>query len=68
MIRAMEAAGPDLTTGKMLAELEKIKQYEDPCGGQTLTFGPEKHQGADSLFWSQIIDGRWTVLEQNLPY
>ena len=68
MIRAMEAAGPDLTTGKMLAELEKIKQYEDPFGGQTLTFGPEKHQGADSLFWSQIIDGRWTVLEQNLPY
>ena len=68
MIRAMEAAGPDLTTEKMLAALEKIRNYEDPFGGQTLTFGPEKHQGADSLFWSQIIDGKWVVLEENLAY
>ena len=68
MIRAMEAAGPDLTTEKMLAELENIRNYEDPFGGQTLTFGPEKHQGANSLFWSQIIDGKWVVLEENLPY
>ena len=68
MIRAMEAAGPDLTTEKMLSELENIKQYDDPFGGQTLTFGPDKHQGANSLIWSQIIDGRWTVLEQDLPF
>jgi len=68
MIRAMEAAGPDLTTEKMLAELEKIKNYEDPFGGQTLTFSPDKHQGSNSLFWSQIIDGKWVVLEKDLPY
>jgi branched-chain amino acid transport system substrate-binding protein len=68
MIRSMEAAGPDLTTEKMLAELEKIKNYEDPFGGQTLTFGPDKHQGSNSLFWSQIIDGKWVVLEKNLAY
>jgi len=68
MIRAMEAAGPDLTTEKMLAELEKIRNYEDPFGGPTLSFGPEKHQGSDSLYLSQIIDGQWTVVEKNLPY
>jgi len=68
MIRAMEAAGPDLTTGKMLAELEKIRNYEDPFGGPTLSFGPDKHQGADSLFLAQIIDGKWVVLEKELPY
>lgn len=68
MIRAMQAAGPDLTTEKMLAELEKIRDYVDPFGGPTLSFSPTKHQGSDSLYLSQIIDGRWTVLERNLPY
>jgi branched-chain amino acid transport system substrate-binding protein len=68
MIKAMEAAGPDLTTEKMLAELEKIQNYEDPFGGPTLSFGPDKHQGSDSLFLSQIVDGKWTVLEKDLPY
>jgi len=68
MIRAMESAGRDLTTDKMLAELEKIRHYEDPFGGPSLSFGPDKHQGSDSLFLSQIIDGKWTILEKNLPY
>ena len=68
MIRAMEAAGPDLTTAKMVAELEKIQGYEDPFGGPTLSFGPDKHQGSDSLFLSQIIDGQWKVVERDLPY
>jgi len=68
MIRSMEAAGPDLTTGKMLAELEKIQNYPDPFGGPTLSFSSEKHQGSDSLYLSQIIDGKWTLLEKDLPY
>jgi len=68
MIRAMQAAGRDLTTEKMVAELEKIQNYEDPFGGPTLSFGPTKHQGADSLTLSRIVDGKWVVLERNLPY
>lgn len=68
MIKAMEAAGRDLTTEKMLAELEKVSHYEDPFGGPSLSFGPDKHQGSDSIFLSQIIDGKWKVLEKNLPY
>jgi branched-chain amino acid transport system substrate-binding protein len=68
MISAMTAAGPDLTTAKMLAELEKIRNYADPFGGPTLSFGPDKHQGSDSLYLSQIIDGNWTVVEKDLPY
>jgi branched-chain amino acid transport system substrate-binding protein len=68
MIRAMESAGPDLTTDKMLAELEKIQNYVDPFGGPTLSFGPEKHQGSDSLFLSQIIDGEWSVVQRDLSY
>ena len=68
MIKAMEAAGSELTTESMLAELEKIRNYEDPFGGPSLSFGPDKHQGADTLYLSQIIGGKWTVLEKNLDY
>lgn len=68
MIRAMEAAGAKLTTERMLQELEKIQEYPDPFGGPSLSFGPDKHQGGDTLYLSQIIDGKWTVLEKNLIY
>lgn len=68
MIKAMENAGRDLTTSKMLAAMEQIRDYPDPFGGPSLTFGPDRHQGANTLYLSQIIDGRWTVLEKDLAY
>ena len=66
--RAMEAAGPDLTAEKMVAELEKIRNYPDPFGGPSVSFGPEKHQGTDSLLLAQIIDGRWVDIVEHIPY
>ena len=68
MIDAMRAAGPDLTTAKMLAELEKVKNYVDPFGGPALSFGPDKHQGSDSIYLSEVVDGKWQVVKRNLPY
>jgi branched-chain amino acid transport system substrate-binding protein len=68
MIKAMEAAGPDLTTEKMLAELEKTRDFVDPFGGPSLSLGPEKHHATDSIFLSQVIDGKWQVVQKNLPY
>lgn len=67
-IRAMEAAGPELTTEKLVAELEKIRNYEDPFGGPTLSLAADKHQAADSLYLSQVVDGKWQVLVKELPY
>ena len=52
----------------MLAELEKIRNFPDPFGGPTLSFGPDKHQGSDSIYLSQIIDGKWQVVEKDIPY
>ena len=60
--------GRDLTVDKMLAEIEKIDRYEDPFGGPTLSFSPDKHQGSDFLLLAQVIDGKWTVVEERLPY
>ncbi len=68
MIKAMEAAGPDLTTENMLAELEKVQNYPDPFGGPSLSFGPQKHQGSDSIHLSQIVDGEWQIVQKDLPY
>ena len=68
MIRSMEAAGPDLTTDRLLAELEKIRNYPDPFGGPTLSFAADKHQGSDSIYLSRIVDGEWQVIRKDLPY
>jgi len=68
MIKAMERAGPGLTTAKMLAELEGISEYEDPFGGPTMSFSPEKHQAVDSIYLSQVVDGKWVLVEKDLAY
>jgi len=67
-VRALEAAGPDLTLDKVLTALENIVNYEDPFGGPSLTFGPQKHQGGDYLFLYQVIDSKWQVVEEKIPY
>ena len=68
VVRALEAAGPDLTIDKVLAALEGISKYEDPFGGPSLSFSPTKHQGGDYLRFYQVRDGRWEVAVENIPY
>tara|TARA_B110000196_G_C21123008_1_gene654281 strand:- start:329 stop:1495 length:1167 start_codon:yes stop_codon:yes gene_type:complete len=68
MIKAMERAGRDLTTAKMLAEMEKISAYADPFGGPTISFSAEKHQAVDSIYLSQVVDGKWTLIQKDLAF
>ena len=67
-VRALEAAGPALTVENVLAQLEKIENYEDPFGGPSLTFSPTKHQGGDYLYLYEVIDSKWQVTEEKLPF
>lgn len=67
-VKAIDAAGRDLTTEKVLEGIENIRDYEDPFGGPSLSFGPDKHQGSDALMMSQVIGGKWVVVEEELPY
>ena len=67
-VRALEAAGPDITTEKVLAALETIENYEDPFGGPTLTFSPTKHQGGDYLYLYEVVNSQWEVVEEKLPF
>ena len=67
-VKAMEAAGPDITTEKVLAGLEAIESYDDPFGGPSLSFSAEKHQGGDYLNLYQVQDGRWTTVAEGIAY
>lgn len=68
VVQAVEAAGPDLTTEKVLAALESIDRYEDPFGGPSMSFSPTKHQGADYLNLYQVQGGKWQTVETELSY
>lgn len=67
-VRALEAAGPDLTRDKVLAALESIKNYEDPFGGPTLTFSETKHQGGNYLYLYEVVDSQWQIAEEQIPF
>jgi len=68
VVQALEAAGPEPTVEKVLAGLEAIDGYADPFGGPTLSLSPTKHQAADYLYLYQVHDGKWSVVEENLPF
>ena len=67
-VKALEAAGPDITTEKVLAGLESIDNYPDPFGGPTLSLSPTKHQAADYLNLYQVQDGKWVLVAEEIDY
>jgi branched-chain amino acid transport system substrate-binding protein len=68
LVKGLESAGPDLTVEKLVAEIERIDNYQDPFGGPSLSFGPDKHVGGNSLNLYQVVDWRWKTVAEALPY
>jgi len=62
-ITAATAAGPNLTTDAFIKALETVTFPADIFGSPITKFGPKKRQGSDLARLSQIVDGRWKVLE-----
>ncbi len=59
LIRALEAAGPDLTAESFREGMESL-DFEDPIsGGIRVSYGPDDHQGASTIVLSKIEDGMW---------
>jgi branched-chain amino acid transport system substrate-binding protein len=58
MVKALEAAGPDLTQESFQAGMESLN-YEDPIANNTVDFSAEDHQGADEIVISKIEGGNW---------
>ena len=61
-MRALDAAGPDLTRENFIAAMEGLN-YTDEISGNTVTFSPEDHEGADEVFISRINNGSWELVK-----
>jgi branched-chain amino acid transport system substrate-binding protein len=65
---ALEKAGQELTLDSFVKALEAIKGYRDIFNGPEVSFGPDKHQGANSAFLAQVKGGRWVRLTEPLGF
>ncbi|HEX9409846.1 MAG TPA: ABC transporter substrate-binding protein [Methylomirabilota bacterium] len=65
---ALEKAGKDLTLDSFVKALESIKSYKDIFNGPEASFGPDKHQGANSSFLAVVKGGRWGRVTDPLSF
>ncbi|NOD33897.1 MULTISPECIES: ABC transporter substrate-binding protein [unclassified Ruegeria] len=61
MVKALEAAGPDLTHDSFIAAMESL-DYQDDLVGNHITYGPDDHQGADTVFVNVVENGAWKLV------
>ena len=60
MVRALEAAGPELTTESFIKAVEGLA-YEDKIMGANTDFGAD-HLGSNDVYISRIEGGSWKVI------
>ena len=58
VIRALEAAGPDLTRESFMAAMESLN-YTDELIDAEIAYGPDNHQGTSMVTISVVRDGLW---------
>lgn len=58
MVMALEAAGPDLTHESFIKGMESL-DYTDDLVGNHIDYGPDDHQGADSVYVNVVENGNW---------
>ncbi len=63
MVRALEAAGPDLTHESFIAAMETL-EYQDDLLGNYMTYGPDDHQGADAIYVNVVENGMWKKIHE----
>ena len=61
--RALEIAGHNLTTESFITALESIKDYKIPFGESILSWGPDKHLGANDAFLFVVQDGKFIQVD-----
>jgi len=67
-VLALEKAGADLTLDSFVKGLESIRGYRDIFNGPEASFGPDKHQGANSSFLAVVKAGRWVRVTDPLTF
>lgn len=61
MVKALEAAGPDLTHDSFIEAMESL-DYQDDLVGNHISYGPDDHQGADTVFVNVVENGAWKLV------
>ncbi|MCF6344711.1 MAG: ABC transporter substrate-binding protein [Devosiaceae bacterium] len=64
LVRALEAAGKDLTVESFIAGMESLSYYDDILDAQ-VDFSKEDHAGVDEVIISVIKDANWQVVSRD---
>jgi branched-chain amino acid transport system substrate-binding protein len=67
-VTGLDKAGADLTLDSLVKGLESIRGYKDIFNGPTVSFGPNKRQGANSSFLAVVKGGRWVRVTEPLGF
>jgi branched-chain amino acid transport system substrate-binding protein len=67
-VTGLKNAGADLTLDSFIKGMESIKGYKDIFNGPEASFGPDKHQGANSSFLAVVKGGRWVRVSEPLSF
>ncbi|MBE0594766.1 MAG: ABC transporter substrate-binding protein [Gemmatimonadales bacterium] len=65
-VDALERTGKNPTRAGLIAELEKMQNFESGISG-TVSFSADKHQGLESVYPVGIKDGAFLTLGEPLP-
>jgi branched-chain amino acid transport system substrate-binding protein len=63
LVRALEAAGPDLTHESFIKGMESLNYYDGLTDSQ-ISYSADDHRGADDIVISIVEGGQWKVLSR----
>jgi branched-chain amino acid transport system substrate-binding protein len=61
IVEALRRASPQLTRASFRQALESMRNFDLGIGAM-LTFGPERHQGLDSVYFTRVEGERWVPI------
>ena len=62
IVEALRRAGPAPTRAALRQSLEGMRNVDLGIAAP-LTFGPERHQGLDSVYFTRVENGRWVPVQ-----
>ena len=65
-VKAIENAGPDLTTQKLVEGMENIRNYQDIFGGPPQGFSATEHVSSREAVIYRVEKGRWVRLPDSV--
>ena len=61
IVEGLRRTGPNPSRAALRQALESLKNFDLGIGAP-LTFGPERHQGLDNVYFTRVVSGRWAPI------